>query len=865
MYKIFILFLFYIPALSFAQINDDFSDGDFSTNPVWIGNTGSFSINAGYQLQLDTHGSGVKFLATKNTLIQNIEWNFWLKLDFDPSSNNQLRIYLTSDEKDLTKPLNGYFIKVGENLARDGIDLYRQEGSDETLIIDGMDAHAAKKPELRIKVLHKTNGNWELYSDTLGSKNFALEGISLDTTIKTTSFFGVHCKFTSSNAHNFFFDDFYVGAEQVDTIGPKLVNANFLTRSKFQIQFDEDILQDSIDQSDFTIISLTSPDYTYHAISQVRMINSKTVHIDISPEYFIPHTQIIYYFKVFDLLGNYTTAGGFGNFSGLNSKDVIINEIMSDPSPANTLPETEFIELFNTTNNTIYLKDFIISDPSKQAIFPDFNLQPDKYVILCDVNDTSLFIPYGDVVGISLPSLNNASDIIILKDKYGSLVDSISYSDTWYKEDEKKEGGWSLELINPTENCLFDEYNWLASEDKTGGTPGQLNSVYDPSYGFDPPQIHSLIIISDSIIQITSNKKLRNVDDISFSLLHIQSSTHPKENISLVTKRQPQPNIYELSCNKPLETNSIYQIQIDSFMDCNNMYREIDTQLVIPVQADSANLLINEILFNPYPNGFDFVEIYNRSNKIIDLQNISIVSFNDSMQMKSAYPISTHAKILYPEEYIVITENPADIEARYLCKFPERLFETKLPSYADDEGIVALIDQNNNLIDLFHYTEQMHFALLDEEEGVSLERINFDEKTNNPSNWHSAASSYGYATPTYQNSQFSEINPAEKELWLDPKVFSPNGDGYHDLLIIHYAFRSANNFGRIRIFDIAGRLVKELVNNGLFGMEGFYIWDGIDNTGEISPSGVYIVVAEINNLNGNTNKYKRSCTLVKGH
>jgi hypothetical protein len=864
MKKALILISFWLPLLALAQLTDDFSDGDLLNNPTWLGNSSSFIVNANNQLQLDESGSGTKFLSTVNTQMLDTEWNFWLKLDFNPSASNQLKIYLVSDQENLDQSLNGYFIQIGENLALDGIDLYKQSGTTETLLIDGMDAHAATKPEIRIKVLHKKDGYWELYSDLSGGKNFSLEGSIIDSSFKSTSYFGILCQYTSSNADHFFFDDFYIGAEQVDTSGPQITRVEVLSRSKLEIEFNETLLADSVLTSKLGILS--SPDATYYEATFVSQPQPSSLVVDFSPNTFEGSTNYLLQTKdLYDLLGNKNSESFPFQYFGLSYHDIVFNELMPDPTPGNQLPEAEFIELYNMTKQRINLEGFTIADPSKESTLPAFILESDDYVILCNTDDTALFSPYGEVISISLPSLNNSSDILSLKDKYGSLVDSLGYSDNWYKDDVKKEGGWSLELINPLENCLFDEYNWTSSVDKKGGTPGKENSVFDLTYGFQPPRIQSFAIVADSIIQIISNKKLKNIDDISFSSLHIESKTKPSEQISFVEKSQPELHIYKLSCNKRFEKNSVYKLQIDSLLDCNQKLSSLDTLLAIPIQADSADIIINEILFNPHPGSYDFVELYNRSKNIIDLKDLKIASFDDSMNIKYAYPISDVSKILYPEEYIVLTEKPSDIESQYLCKYPDRLFEAKLPGYSDDEGRVVILDQNNQLIDYFYYSEKMHFALLDNEEGVSLERLSFDEKTNNASNWHSAASSYGYGTPTYQNSQYSESEVSEREFWLDPDVFSPDGDGYNDLLIINYAFNNATNFGRIRIFDIAGRLVKELVSNDLMGMEGFYSWDGTNDHAELSPTGVYIVVAEINNLDGTTRKYKRSCTLAKYH
>jgi hypothetical protein len=51
-------------------------------------------------------------------------------------------------------------------------------------------------------------------------------------------------------------------------------------------------------------------------------------------------------------------------------------------------------------------------------------------------------------------------------------VDEVTYSDYWYHDDVKKDGGWTLELINPeAPAACADSVNWTASNDAAGGTP----------------------------------------------------------------------------------------------------------------------------------------------------------------------------------------------------------------------------------------------------------------------------------------------------------------------------------------------------------------------------------------------------------
>ncbi len=49
-----------------------------------------------------------------------------MKQSFSSSATNNGRVYLASDQSDLTKPLNGYYLQFGEANSNDAIELFRQ-------------------------------------------------------------------------------------------------------------------------------------------------------------------------------------------------------------------------------------------------------------------------------------------------------------------------------------------------------------------------------------------------------------------------------------------------------------------------------------------------------------------------------------------------------------------------------------------------------------------------------------------------------------------------------------------------------------------------------------------------------------------
>ena len=121
-------------------IMDDFADGNFTDSPSWSGETTDFMVNPSFQLQLSAlPEDGQSFLVTQSDIIEEAEWSFFIQLDFNPSSNNFMDIYLISDQESLENRLNGFFVRIGT--TQDDVSLYLQSGekSKATKIIDGVD------------------------------------------------------------------------------------------------------------------------------------------------------------------------------------------------------------------------------------------------------------------------------------------------------------------------------------------------------------------------------------------------------------------------------------------------------------------------------------------------------------------------------------------------------------------------------------------------------------------------------------------------------------------------------------------------------------------------------------------------------
>ncbi|MEZ5107208.1 MAG: lamin tail domain-containing protein [Draconibacterium sp.] len=282
-----------------------------------------------------------------------------------------------------------------------------------------------------------------------------------------------------------------------------------------------------------------------------------------------------------------------------------------------------------------------------------------------------------------------------------------------------------------------------------------------------------------------------------------------------------------------------------------------------PVVIEPNDVLISEVLFNPLPEGADYVEIYNNSAKEISLNRLYLASRDDDLELTQVYLLSTLKKKFMPQDYLVLTKDTNEVFPWFTIKCKECFLQMpKFPSFNNDEDYVVLLNENLKVIDELHYTDKLHSPLLADEEGISLERISFSKETNNQENWHSASSTSGYGTPGYKNSQFEIEDVAKSLVTFSPESFSPNSDGYNDEFKIHYELEKAGYIANAWIFDSMGRLVLKLAQNEILGTNGDMIWTGEDETGQRQNLGAYIVLLEIFDTTGKVHRFKNGVVLT---
>ena len=866
--SLFILFLFLAFATKLsAQIgfSDNFNDSNFTLSPVWSGEVSKFEVNAAKELQLNNStavSSNETYLSTPSLAVNDAFWEFYIRLNFNPSTSNFAKVYLISDNQNLTAALNGYYVQIGgQSGTVDNVRLYRQDGTVDSLLIDGPDGTVATAPAVKVRVTKTTANLWSLFLDQSGTgSSYQLQGSSIESKHNTSSYFGVFCDYTSTRSDKFFFDDFVVsGVAFQDTIPPIVNQVTVLTPQQLEVVFNEKI--DSASALNLNNYNLDQSVGNPTSINFPTQDSSK-VELSFTSSFINGNTYSLTIQNIEDVAGNsmIPSSSSFFYFipTPTEKRDVVINELYPDFTPSNGLPESEFIELFNASNKIFDLNGWVLSDGTSNATLANHILRPSEYLIICPPTAALDYSNFGATQDlISFPTLNNTGDNITLKDNNGRTIDFVNYTDNWYQNENKDDGGYTLERINPFTDCVGAN-NFIASNAAIGGTPGAQNNQFDTLPDLISPILTEVLTLNDSTISLRFSEAMD-----SASIQNGSYAFSPLVVVDAILLNAPDNELATLKLQTKLDSSVFYSFSVSNISDCaGNVIPANSTTIALPSVAGKNDLVINEILFNARSGSVDFVELYNRSEKAITLQNWLVANF-DNDTIANLKVITENPFLLFPNEYVVLTENKLDIIQQYPLSVANSILEiTDLPTYNDSEGRVYLFNTNQELIDEMEYKDDYHFALLVDDDGVSLERISSEGESLDESNWHSASESVDFATPGYKNSQDFTHPKSSGTVSTEPNIISPDNDGFQDILSINYQFNAPGFVANVSILDRNGRLIRKLVNNELLGSDGSFFWDGITDDNNKARVGIYVVLFEAFNLDGNKEVLKEVITVA---
>jgi len=235
-----LIFLLIFSISLFGQLSENFSDGDFTDNPTWQGDLNNFIVNADGELQLNTSNADTSVLYTAVEIPDSTVWEMDLRMDFAPSNNNRLRIYLQSSTTNYPD-VDGYFLEIGETGSTDQLTLFRSDAGNKTEIAAATEGALGNAPAIaKVKITRSKTGDWAIFANYDNGNVLNLEATAFDDTyLGGNLFFAFGCKNTSTNSQAFFFDNITITSLQPDVTPAAILQVTPISLTELEVSFDE--------------------------------------------------------------------------------------------------------------------------------------------------------------------------------------------------------------------------------------------------------------------------------------------------------------------------------------------------------------------------------------------------------------------------------------------------------------------------------------------------------------------------------------------------------------------------------------------------------------------------------------------------
>ncbi|WP_455635827.1 lamin tail domain-containing protein [Parabacteroides sp.] len=772
---------FLLPVCAFSQLKESFNGPEITSANPWTGDLDCFVIENGWLVSRADPTRKSVSMETPLVYSATMEWEFEIRMDFKPSDQNHIRLHVYLDDQRMLGLKNDYYVQIGSNKKTITFRKHTATEKNPKILIEKALDVLLGAVDLKVKLTLENHKTWNLY--VLEEGRFVLIG-SCESVVSSSCKGGqlrFECRYSKTRVNGFACD--MIGAsneisseptdpdepENPDTpeekpVLPRLLAIQPLSESVFQLQYDNPV---SIEDAVFSIPGIGKAScVTYADDTMVNVNISFEEELDLGVKYHLSCSGLK------DTKGNEIpddTATIVLEYEeepdapdipeepetpSFSAGCVLINEVMADPKGQKAFPETEYVELYNTTDKAIELNGWSFLYGGKPTVLTALLLDAGGYVVLyrsgrdIHIDDPGLDMPLDKFPA----SLVNTGKELALFDPSGKEIDRIVY--------EKAKAGIAWER---------SETGFYLSADERGGTPGSANSSPD-----DEPEDPD---------------------------------------------RPDAPD-------KP----------------------DIPTDIIVLPNE----IVFNELLPNPYPEGSEYIELYNRSDRVLPLAGLSIATRKSDGTLSTRYPLSSIVSPVEPQDYALLTKSIEGVSDFYLISLPDALHELKLPVLANTSATLVLFrTEDEVMIDEIRYSSKWHAPSVKNEKGIALERINPDSDTQDEMNWTSASATAGYGTPGYRNSQYGKQDEGEVT-GIEPPVYSEATKEY----TISYHLDESGYTCRAWVFDISGRCISEVVNHDLLGIEGELTWNGLAVNGSKVRTGVYIFYAELVHPQGQVKRYK---------
>lgn len=527
-----------------------------------------------------------------------------------------------------------------------------------------------------------------------------------------------------------------------------------------------------------------------------------------------------------------------GMVADLPALAIVMNEVMFAP----VKPESEWIEILNTTRDTIDMGGWqvVVGQGSPKTIsFGTPPVPPDSLMILT-ASDSALAsvrgISRSRIISVPIGAINNSGSQIALRDLRGNTIDSMWYDGNWIPKD-----GLSIERIDPAQPG-YEPMNWKACQDTSGSTILRPNSVRILPHDLALTNITA----TDSSITLT----IRNVGSDTARGIPLIVIREGLDTVTAIAEQVAPRDSIRFTI--PMTQSFFGIIEAVVFLadplDMRHTNDTLRTTISIDIPADS--LVINEIMFDPQPGNCEWIELYNPSPRFVALWNTTLV-----IGQTLLHTFFVNDTILFPPQSFGLLTADSSLFTIYPALRGNagiEVFAKSSLQLSNDSSNVMLRNADSTTIDSVRYYATWHTTPQTDRTGISLERVAWNHASNDPRNWKSSADPSG-ATPLAPNSTAHYVDTGASAVFsasFSPNPFSPDGDGFEDESALTIATGDDISYAmRVRLYDGRGRIVRTLADVATFFRESTLTFDGRNDRGQTLPPGFYTVLVELSSQN----------------
>ncbi|MDR0695137.1 MAG: lamin tail domain-containing protein, partial [Prevotellaceae bacterium] len=560
----------------------------------------------------------------------NTTWRFLLRHGYNPSATNKWAVFLFSNnagsEWKSGSAYEGYAIGVNQGSGNDDtLALYAVRNNSFTIIRKttvNWQENITTARAGAVEVSRTGGGEWSVKAATTG--NFAdLKPVALPAThaaYSAANYSGISYQYTATGDTLLWIDNISVSFERV--IQPTKISAAVQQgQNKIHVSFTQNINVATVGKvTNYKLVGASS------TLTPVLATAVSDKEILLTFENPLPRGDAaLSVEKLLDENNNEVTGEITVTIFYLLYGDIVINEIMAAPTPSVGLPEVSYIELYNRLDIPAPLNGWKMEYNTTVGNIGTAAIPANGYLILCTSPAVEDMRVFGNVTSISyISSLTKSGKTLQLKNNEGQVLSRVTYSDQWFDDEAKRAGGWSLEKIDAN-NLSENAANWTASADARGGTPGAENSVHAANPDTEAPFITGLKMLDDYTLSLTFNELFDTTKAMNTLCYTLNNGAGQPQQVVPYAGNPQQITLHFASA---FVQGIIYELTVAApFCDlAGNIPGEVPYtfgNLFLPATND---IVLNEVLFNPPTNGVDFVEIYNRSDKIFDLQQVKLAN-----------------------------------------------------------------------------------------------------------------------------------------------------------------------------------------------------------------------------------------------